>query len=304
MDNKYILYTEKLSKHYKSCKAVDDVNIHIRKGDIYGFIGKNGAGKSTCLKMFSGLIHPTSGTINLLGNKNQDLYKNNIFSKVGCLIESPGLYKNMTAFQNLKILSLCIGNNSSDYINEVLEIVDLTHAAHRKVKGFSLGMKQRLGIALALLNKPELLILDEPINGLDPQGIVEIRQLILKLNTEYKMTVIISSHILEELAKIATNIGIIHKGKLLSEFTKEEFEQNNTSNIELNVDNIKKATILLDNLQDIKYTISENEIIKIPQQGKSTGDLVTMLVQNGIKINYVNEKSTTLEEYYLNLTSK
>lgn len=303
MEKKLILETENLSKHYRSCKAVDGVNIHVREGEIYGFIGKNGAGKTTCMKIFSGLSHPTSGSVSLLGYTGEGLCKNNVYSRIGSLIETPGLYLNLSGFANLKLLSLGIGNITDKDIWEILELVDLSKNAKRKVKGYSLGMKQRLGIALALLGKPEILILDEPINGLDPQGIAEMRTLFGKLNEQYGMTIMISSHILEELSKVATTFGIIHKGKLLTEFTKEEFEKSNQEKLELRVDDVGNAVRVLQNLLQVSCEAETENTVCISDYNGETGELVEALVQEGVRVSGVREKKMSLEEYYLNLTS-
>lgn len=218
----YILSTDNLTKTYKKVKAVDSINLHLNKGDIYGFIGRNGAGKTTTLKMLCGLANPTSGTFSLFGQSYEDTIANNAFSRIGCLIEEPGLYGNMTAFDNVYLKCLSAGIKDKEYARNLLKLVDLDETGKKKAKGFSLGMRQRLGIAIALVGEPELLILDEPTNGLDPQGILEIRETILKLNKEKNITFIISSHILEELSKIATRYGIIDKGHLLEELSAEE----------------------------------------------------------------------------------
>ncbi|MGN0370500.1 MAG: ABC transporter ATP-binding protein [Butyrivibrio sp.] len=218
----YILSTENLTKEYHHFKAVDSVCLHINEGDIYGFIGRNGAGKTTTLKMICGLASPTSGTFSLFGEPYEVLAKNRVFAKVGSLIEEPGIYSDMSAFDNVYLKCICAGIKDKGYAMDLLRLVDLDRTGNKKTKGFSLGMKQRLGIALAMVGDPKLLILDEPINGLDPQGIMEIRETILKLNTEKKTTFIISSHILGELSKIATRYGIIDKGRLIKEFSAEE----------------------------------------------------------------------------------
>lgn len=298
----YILETNNLTKKYNKFIAVENVNIHIKKGDIYGFIGKNGAGKSTCMKMFSGLIHHTSGTISLKGLKNNEIIRNNAFRYVGSLIESPGLYPNMSAYDNLKLLSYVSNGISDKRINEVLDIVGLENTS-KKSKGFSLGMKQRLGIAIALLNNPELLILDEPINGLDPQGIVEIRNIIERLSREKGMTIMISSHILDELEKVATTIGIIHKGRLLNEFDIAEFGNSNKPIIELVTPNMEAAVSFI--LKDLKgnYTLDENNTIIVTDYNIPFGDIINKLVKNKIYISNICEKRQTLEQYYLSMTS-
>ena len=201
-----LLQTRNLTKQYGRHRAVDDVNMHIKKGAIYGFIGRNGAGKTTCLKMISGLSTPSYGEIKMFGYKRKDLQK--VRSRVGCLIEAPGLYGNMSAYDNLNIKCKLTGIKKKGYIDELLNTVGLDTVGEKKTKHYSLGMKQRLGIALALVGEPDLLILDEPINGLDPQGIVEVRETIQKLAKERGMTICISSHILEELSKLATDFGI------------------------------------------------------------------------------------------------
>ena len=193
-----LLQTRNLTKQYGRHRAVDDVNMHIKKGAIYGFIGRNGAGKTTCLKMISGLSTPSYGEIEMFGYKGKDLQK--VRSRVGCLIEAPGLYGNMSAYVNLNIKCKLTGIKKKGYIEELLKTVVLDTVGEKKTKHYSLGMKQRLGIALALVGEPDLLILDEPINGLDPQGIVEVRETIQKLAKERGMTICISSHILEELS--------------------------------------------------------------------------------------------------------
>lgn len=209
-----IIKTKELSKQYQDQKAIKEVNITIKKGCIYGLIGKNGAGKTTLLKMLSGLVRPTHGKIEYSGNK----------ITVGTLIESPGLYDGMTARDNIQLKSICMGSKlTKEEIEVLLKLVGLDNTGNKKVKKFSLGMKQRLGIAIALVGKPDLLILDEPINGLDPQGIVEIRNMIKKLSAETEITIVISSHILDELIKIATDVCIIHGGKVLLETEKEKF---------------------------------------------------------------------------------
>lgn len=219
----YLLKANKLTKKYKETMAVSSVDISLKEGCIYGLIGKNGAGKTTILKLISGLIKPTSGDI-IFGNDISPANNQYFYSKIGALIESPGLYGNMTAFDNIKAKSLCLGKRcSAKEIKNLLSLVGLENTGRKRAKNFSLGMKQRLGIALALVGDPELLVLDEPINGLDPQGIVEVRNLIHKLSSERNITIIISSHILDELAKIATDICIIHNGKVLLEMPKEEF---------------------------------------------------------------------------------
>ncbi|MGN0374940.1 MAG: ATP-binding cassette domain-containing protein, partial [Butyrivibrio sp.] len=187
----YILSTDCLTKEYHHIKAVDSVNLHINEGDIYGFIGRNGAGKTTTLKMICGLASPTSGTFSLFEQPYENLIKDKVFAKVGSLIEEPGIYPDMNAFDNVYFKCICAGIKDKNYAMDLLRLVDLDKTGRKKAKGFSLGMKQRLGIALALVGDPKLIILDEPINGLDPQGILEIRETILKLNSEKKMTFII-----------------------------------------------------------------------------------------------------------------
>ena len=221
--NEYLLSTYNLTKQFGHKKAVDQVSIHIKRGAIYGFIGRNGAGKTTFLKMISGLAQPTSGEIEMFGYRGKEL--KNVRSRVSCLIESPGLYGNMSAYDNLAVKCRLFGINDKRYIENILKTVGLSNVGKKKTKHFSLGMKQRLGIGMALVGEPDLLLVDEPINGLDPQGIAEIRDMIFKLRDEQNMTIIISSHILEELSKIATHYGIIHNGTLVQEITKEELMQ-------------------------------------------------------------------------------
>ena len=216
----YILTTDNLTKIYGVHRAADSVSLHIRKGDVYGLIGRNGAGKTTVLKMICGLSCPTSGSFTFAGKTGAELSQ--IRNKIGALIETPSLYLKLSAYQNLKIKCTLCGRNKPEYIHSLLKQVGLEHVAKKPVQNFSLGMKQRLGIAMALVGDPEFIVLDEPINGLDPQGIAEMREIIRRLSKDRGMTVIVSSHILDELAKVADSFGIIHEGKLMDEFTSEE----------------------------------------------------------------------------------
>lgn len=218
-----LVQTHNLTKCYGRHKAVHNVNLSVRKGEIYGLIGRNGAGKTTILRLISGLAKPTEGSISLFGQNSRDsIYMQ---KKIGILIESPGVYPDMSARDNVKLKCLAIGISSSSYIEELLNNVGLAAVDKKKVKCFSVGMKQRLGIALALVGSPELVILDEPVNGLDPQGIAEIREIIVRLNEEKNTTFIISSHILGELSKIATCYGIIENGELKRQILKTELTE-------------------------------------------------------------------------------
>lgn len=214
-----VIETRNIFKQYKNRFAVNDVSIHVKKGDIYGLIGKNGAGKTTLMKLILGLANPTKGEVLLFGGENL----NEARAKIGSLIEDPGLYKGCTAYENMLRFSILYGADKNE-INDLLKLVGLDDTGKKKVKAFSLGMKQRLGIAIALLGHPEVLVLDEPINGLDPAGIKEIRDLILKLNKEQGVTFIISSHLLDELAKVVTCYGIINNGCLTQEISAKELE--------------------------------------------------------------------------------
>ncbi len=218
-----LVQTNNLTKQYGKHKVVNSVNLSVKKGEIYGLIGRNGAGKTTVLRLISGLAKPTEGDICLFGqNRHNTVYVQN---RVGILIENSGIYPNMSAKDNIRLKCLAMGISSKSYIAELLEGVGLSAASKKKVKHFSVGMKQRLGIALALVGNPELVILDEPVNGLDPQGMAEIREIIVRLNAEQNITFIISSHILGELSKIATSYGIIEKGELKKQVLKTELTE-------------------------------------------------------------------------------
>lgn len=295
-----LLTTRGLTKQYGSHKAVDHVDLHLKKGAIYGFIGRNGAGKTTFLKMISGLAEPTEGEIELFGYTGKKLSK--VGSRVGCLIENPGLYGNMSAYDNLNIKCKLFGIRKKGYIGEILESVGLAETGKKKVRHFSLGMKQRLGIALALVGEPDLLVLDEPINGLDPQGIVEIRDTILSLNREKNMTILISSHILEELSKIATDYGIIHKGSLLQELTREELLKRCTERMELALDNPESALPVLDKLGFTNYQVVDKGHIHIYERLQDSALVNRELVGNGIILKGISITNEELETYYLNLT--
>ena len=295
-----LLQTRNLTKQYGRHRAVDDVNMHIKKGAIYGFIGRNGAGKTTCLKMISGLSTPSYGEIEMFGYKGKDLQK--VRSRVGCLIEAPGLYGNMSAYDNLNIKCKLTGIKKKGYIEELLKTVGLDTVGEKKTKHYSLGMKQRLGIALALVGEPDLLILDEPINGLDPQGIVEVRETIQKLAKERGMTICISSHILEELSKIATDYGIIHNGCLVQELTREELMKKCSERIELTLDNPKQAIPVLDDMGFSSYQVIDKEYIHIFERLGESASLNMELAKAGIPVKGLSITSEELETYFLNLT--
>ena len=295
-----LLQTRALTKQYGRHRAVDQVSMHIKKGAIYGFIGRNGAGKTTTLQMISGLASPTAGEIELFGCRGRDLSR--IRSRVGCLIEGPGLYGSMSARDNLKMKCMLLGVYKRGYEEELLDIVGLGGVGKKPVKRYSLGMKQRLGIALALVGEPDLLVLDEPINGLDPQGIAEVRDTVLKLNRERNMTILISSHILEELSKIATDYGIIHNGTLLQELTNEELMEKCSERLEVTLDDPERAVPVMDRLGIKRYQVADREHIYIFERLEESAALNMAFAKAGIPVRGISVTNEELETYFLKLT--
>ena len=297
---KVVLKTYNITKKYGEQLAVDNVNMTIKKGDIYGFIGQNGAGKTTLIRLITGLIHKSGGEIELLG-ANEENELNKARTMVGSLIESPSFYTNMTARENLEVSRLVRNIPGKKCIDEVLELVGLKDVEKKKVKNFSLGMRQRLGIANALMGNPKLLILDEPINGLDPMGIVEIRELLKKINKEKDMTILISSHILSELSELATTYGIISNGKLIEEITAKQLSEKCRQYIDLKVDDTARAVILLERELGISdYEVLEDSNIKVFSNLDNVGEVNSLLSRSGIIVESISVKGENLEEYFMN----
>ena len=295
-----LLRTYGLTKQFGKHRAVDHVDLHVNRGAIYGFIGRNGAGKTTFLRMVCGLAAPTEGEIEIFGARGRELQE--IRSRIGCLIEGPGLYGNMTAKENMEIKCRFCGIKRPGYIEELVDMVGLSDVGKKKTKKFSLGMKQRLGIAMALIGEPDLLVLDEPINGLDPQGIAEVRDIILRLNRERNMTILISSHILEELSKISTDYGIIHHGCLLQELTREELMEKCSDRIEITLNQAKAAVPVLDGLGIKNYRVVDRDHIHIFERLDESGQINMELTKAGITVTEIAKTSEELESYFLNLT--
>ncbi|MFQ7001336.1 MAG: ABC transporter ATP-binding protein [Clostridium sp.] len=295
-----VLKTYNISKKYGNQVSNDKISITIKKGEIYGLIGKNGAGKTTLFRIITGLSHKSSGNLEMFG-KSEEKDLNTARTMIGSLIESPAFYKNMTARENLEVSRLVRNIAGKECIDEVLELVGLSDTNKKKVKNFSLGMRQRLGIANALLGNPKLLILDEPINGLDPMGIVEIRELLKKINKEKDVTILISSHILGELSELATNYGIINNGRLVEEISVKELKEKCRQYIEVIVDNPAKAsTILEKELLITDYEVLENNRIKIFSNLDSSGLINGTLSKNKVVVQKINLKGENLEEYFIN----
>ncbi|MGL5069568.1 MAG: ATP-binding cassette domain-containing protein [Sarcina sp.] len=297
--NEIILKTNKLTKQYKEQKANNNISMTIKKGDIYGLIGRNGAGKTTIIRMITGLAHKTSGSIELLG-KSSDKELEKAREYVGSLIETPAFYADMTAKENLEVSRLVRNIAGKKCIDEVLELVGLGNVGKKKFRDFSLGMKQRLGIANALLGNPKFLILDEPINGLDPMGIIEIRELLKKLNKEKDMTILISSHILPELEELATCYGIINNGELVEEISSKELTEKCKQYIELEVDDASSAVSILEaELKITNYDVLEGNKINIYSNLDDVSKINSVLSRKGVMVERIGVKGENLEEYFM-----
>lgn len=297
-----IIKTIGLSKYYKKTKVVEDVNLHVKKKDIYGFIGKNGAGKTTTIRMLLNLIEPTEGSVELFGEEvnHKNIYKH--LRNIGAIIETPGFYQNLTGAENLDIHRRMMDITDKGSIEEAMRIVGLQDNKNKKVGQYSLGMKQRLGIARALLHQPDLLILDEPTNGLDPQGVVEIRDLIVKIAEQGK-TIMISSHILAEVEKMVTKIGILHKGKLVEEIDKEEFDQKCSQSVFYKVDEPQKAMAMIKEYLGTQEVVFESGYISFPTMGiPNIGKLNKRLIDNGINVLESKIVKSSLEDYFMKVT--
>lgn len=296
-----ILKTYNITKKYGNQIAVNNVNMTIKKGEIYGFIGQNGAGKTTLIRLITGLIHKTNGDIELLGASSENEL-NKARTMIGSLIETPSFYNNMTARENLEVSRRIRNIPGNKCVDEVLELVGLKNIEKKKVKNFSLGMKQRLGIANAIMGNPRLLILDEPINGLDPMGIVEIRELLKKINKEKDMTILISSHILSELSELATTYGIISSGKLIEEITSQELKEKCRKYIDLKVDDTSRAVTILERKLGINdYQVLANKKIKVFSNLDNVGEVNSILSNSGIIVESIGVKGENLEEYFMNV---
>ena len=289
-----MLVARDIVKVYGKRTVLKKVNMNIQKGDIYGFIGKNGAGKTTFMRVILSLTYPQSGDVKLFGDKTLQ----EVGLKVGSLIEAPGIYKNLTGEENLRRFSILYGADP-DKAPELLKLVGLNNTGKKKAKDYSLGMRQRLGIAIALIGDPELLLLDEPINGLDPEGIKEIRDLILKLNEEKGITFLISSHLLDELGKVVTKYGIINDGEMLEEIGAEELREKCKQKLTIEVDDLAKAmsiaakVVKKENLSGIKHIMTvEGEVSK-------AAELNTALVKGGVAVKSIYPNSDSLEEYFM-----
>ncbi len=295
MDN--ILEANDLCKSFGGKLAVDHVNMTVRKGDIYGLIGKNGAGKTTFMRIVCGLAAPTGGSLKLFGSDGLEQQR----CKMGCTIENPALYPAMTAQENMEVYRIALGIPDQQIIPDLLEFVGLHELWHKKTKDFSLGMKQRLMIAIALLGRPELLILDEPMNGLDPTGIIEVRELLMKLNRERQLTIIISSHILDELHKIATHYGVIHEGKLVDEFTAEELEQRCRKDLRFIVSDSEKAAVLIQKNVTANFDVDFSGGIILHDCLDQAGRINRLLMESNVDVSAIIPGEQGLEDYFTNL---
>ena len=299
----YIMETVGLRKSYKGNVVVNDVNIHVPKGAIYGFVGPNGAGKSTVMKMILNLIQPEAGEVQLFGEKVTD-QSYEVFKRVGSIIENPYFYEKMTARQNLELHCDYMGFPNKERIDEVLQMVDLQNVEGKQIRHYSLGMKQRLAIARAILAKPEFLILDEPINALDPEGIREMRNLFQRLNQEDETTIFLSSHILSEVDLIADTIGIIQHGNLLAELPIEEIHKHQTEYISLQVDDVAHAATLLEQMDITNFSVLDQEFIRIYDSNISGKVLSKALIESGVGLESLGRKQDTLEDYFFQLTEE
>lgn len=295
----YVLKTNALQKCYGHYKALNGLTMNVPKGSIYGFVGKNGAGKTTLIRLICGLQEPTEGEYSIYGisNTNKEIVKSR--RRMGAVVETPSIYLDMTAEDNLKMQYRILGLPSFDGVNDMLKLVGLGNTNKKKAKNFSLGMRQRLGIAVALAGDPDFIILDEPVNGLDPQGIVEIRELILKLNREYGITVLISSHILDELAKLATHFGFIDNGQIIKEISAVDLEAVCRKCMHITVSNTKILSRVLDQV-GLEYTILSDNQADIFGEISVT-DLTLRLSAQKCEVKSIQENDESLENYYINL---
>lgn len=295
----YVLKTNDLKKEYRNFTALNGVSMSVPKGAIYGFVGKNGAGKTTLIRLICGLQSPTSGDFELYGIKNTDKNISRSRRRIGAVVETPSVYLDMTAEDNLKQQYRILGMPSFDGINELLKLVGLENTGRKKARNFSLGMRQRLGLAVALCGSPDFLVLDEPINGLDPQGIIEIRELILKLNREKQITVLISSHILDELSKLATHYGFIDSGKIVREMSAEELESACHKCVRISVTDTKFLTTLLDRM-GMEYKIVDTKTADVYGNPNIT-ELTIALSEKGCELISMQEQDESLESFYISL---
>ena len=295
----YILTTNALCKQYKHFKVLNGITMNVPKGAIYGFVGKNGSGKTTLIRLICGLQTQTSGDYSLFGihSKEKSIIKSR--KRMGAVVETPSIYLNMSAEENIKQQFIILGSPSFDSVCELLQLVGLENTGKKKAKDFSLGMKQRLGIAIALAGNPDFLVLDEPINGLDPQGIIEIRELILKLNHEHQITVLISSHILDELSKLATHFGFIDNGKIVKEITSEDLEKAFKKSMQIQVSDTKILATTLDEM-GIDYKINSDKEADVFAKINIT-KLTLALAKENCEVISIIEKDESLESYYINL---
>lgn len=296
--NDFVLKVNNVTKKYNGINVLDDVSMSIKKGQIYGFIGLNGAGKSTLMRIVTGLASPDKGSIELFGEHGKDKIEKNR-RRIGAAIEAPALYENKTVYENMHINRIQKGIPGEECIEKLLNAAELTEIKNKKIKTLSLGTKQIIGIAMALLGKPEFLILDEPINGLDPIRIIEIRELIKKLNTEYKVTMLISSHILSELYHTANYYGIIHKGRLIKEITSDELNDCCRKFIHIKVDDAAKASVIINKkLGTSNFNVLPDNIIKLYDYTESSGKVTETLVKEGITVKEIMPMGEDFETYF------
>lgn len=295
----YVLRTNALSKNYRKFKALDGLSMNVPKGAIYGFVGKNGAGKTTLIRLICGLQEPSDGEYELYGRKNTDKEIAKSRRRIGAVVETPSIYLDMTAEDNLKQQYLILGLPSLDGLTDILKLVGLENTGKKKAKNFSLGMRQRLGIAIALAGDPDFLVLDEPINGLDPQGIIEIRELILKLNREQQVTILISSHILDELSKLATHYGFVDRGRIVKEMSAEELEAACRKCVRMEVSNTKALARVLDRMK-LEYKILSDTSADV-YASVNVSNLIRALAEEKCEVISMKEHDESLESYYVGL---
>ena len=297
----YVIEVRNLTKTYGKLKALDNVSLRVPKGQIYGLVGKNGAGKTTLMRVLSNQTIGEQGEVSLFG-EGTPAGLNKMRRRTGTMIEIPSFYPFLSARENLEYYRRQRGIAGSGCVDEVLEMVELSHADKKKFKNFSLGMKQRLGLALALMNHPELLILDEPVNGLDPEGIVQFRNILLKMNREYDVTILISSHILAELQNLATHYTIMDSGKIIQDISEKELSAISREHIELKVDSAEKASAVLEqSLGCVSYEVLPGNIVRVYELLGQPDVIAETLVKNNVRLFGIKETQTNLEDYFIEL---